>query len=264
MSSELQVRTSSTIAAPGPSMFDLSSQTALVTGASGGIGGAIARALYHSRAQVMLAGTRASALQALAAELGEGAHVGLADLSDPAAPDRLVKEAEAAMGRVDILVNNAGITRDALTLRMTDADFQAVIEVNLTAAFRLTRLVLRGMLRRRHGRVIGVTSVVALTGNPGQANYAAAKAAMIGMSKSIAAEVAGRGITVNCVAPGAILTAMINKLTAEQQARLLGTVPAGRFGMPEDVAAAVVYLASPEAAYVTGQTLHVNGGMAMV
>jgi 3-oxoacyl-[acyl-carrier protein] reductase len=264
MSSELQVRTSSTIAAPGPSMFDLSSQTALVTGASGGIGGAIARALYHSGAQVMLAGTRASALQALAAELGRGAHVGLADLSDPAAPGRLVKEAEAAMGRVDILVNNAGITRDALTLRMTDADFQAVIEVNLTATFRLTRLVLRGMLRRRHGRVIGVTSVVALTGNPGQANYAAAKAAMIGMSKSIAAEVAGRGITVNCVAPGAIVTAMINKLTAEHQARLLGTVPAGRFGMPEDVAAAVVYLASPEAAYVTGQTLHVNGGMAMV
>jgi 3-oxoacyl-[acyl-carrier protein] reductase len=245
-------------------MFDLSSQTALVTGASGGIGGAIARALYHSGAQVMLAGTRASAVEALAAELGERAHVGLADLSDPAAPDRLVKEAETVMSRVDILVNNAGLTRDALTVRMTDADFQAVLDVNLTAAFRLTRLVLRGMLRRRHGRVIGVTSVVALTGNPGQANYAAAKAGMIGMSKSIAAEVAGRGITVNCVAPGAIVTAMTNKLTAEQQARLLATIPAGRFGMPEDVAAAVLYLASPEAAYVTGQTLHVNGGMAML
>jgi len=245
-------------------MFDLSSQTALVTGASGGIGGAIARALYHRGAQVMLAGTRASALEALAAELGERAHVGLADLSDPAAPDRLVKEAETTMSRVDILVNNAGLTRDALTLRMTDADFQAVLEVNLTAAFRLTRVALRGMLRRRHGRVIGVASVVALTGNPGQANYAAAKAAMIGMSKSIAHEVAGRGITVNCVAPGAIATAMINKLTAEQQARLLGTIPAGRFGMPEDVAAAVLYLSSPEAAYVTGQTLHVNGGMAML
>ncbi len=245
-------------------MFDLSSQTALVTGASGGIGGAIARALYHRGAQVMLAGTRASALEALAAELGERAHVGLADLSDPAAPDRLVKEAEAAMSRVDILVNNAGLTRDALALRMTDADFQAVLEVNLTAAFRLTRLVLRGMLRRRHGRIIGVTSVVAVTGNRGQANYAAAKAGMIGMSKSIAAEVAGRGITVNCVAPGAIVTPMTNKLTAEQQARLLGTIPAGRFGAPEDVAAAILYLASPEAAYVTGQTLHVNGGMAMV
>ena len=245
-------------------MFDLSSQTALVTGASGGIGGAIARALYHRGTQVMLAGTRASALEALAAELGERAHVGLADLSDPAAPDRLVKEAEAAMSRVDILVNNAGLTRDALALRMTDADFQAVLEVNLTAAFRLTRLVLRGMLRRRHGRIIGVTSVVGVTGNPGQVNYAAAKAGMIGMSKSIAAEVAGRGITVNCVAPGAIVTPMTNKLTAEQQARLLGTIPAGRFGAPEDVAAAILYLASPEAAYVTGQTLHVNGGMAMV
>ena len=245
-------------------MFDLSSQTALVTGASGGIGGAIARALHHRGTQVMVAGTRASALEALVAELGERAQLGLADLSDPAAPARLVEEAEAAMGRVDILVNNAGLTRDALALRMTDADFQTVLEVNLTAAFRLTRLVLRGMLRRRHGRVIGVTSVVALTGNPGQANYAAAKAGMIGMSKSIAAEVAARSITVNCVAPGAIVTAMINKLTAEQQARLLGTIPAGRFGGPEDVAAAVLYLASPEAAYITGQTLHVNGGMAMV
>ncbi len=245
-------------------MFDLSDQTALVTGASGGIGGAIARALHGRGVQVMLTGTRAGVLGALAGELGERAHVGLGDLTDPATPDRLLKEAETVMGRVDILVNNAGLTRDALALRMTDADFRVVLDVNLTAAFRLTRLVLRGMLRRRHGRVIGVTSVVAVTGNAGQANYAAAKAAMIGMSKSIAAEVAGRGITVNCVAPGAIVTAMTDKLTAEQQARLLGTIPAGRFGAPEDVAAAVVYLASPEAAYVTGQTLHVNGGMAMV
>jgi 3-oxoacyl-[acyl-carrier protein] reductase len=245
-------------------MFDLSDQTALVTGASGGIGGAIARALHRRGARVMIAGTRHDALSALATELGERAHIGLADLADPAAADRLVKGAEAAMGRVDILVNNAGITRDALALRMDDEAWHAVIEVNLTAAFRLTRLAIRGMIRRRHGRVIGVTSVVAITGNPGQANYAAAKAAMIGMSKSIAAEVAARGITVNCIAPGAIATAMTEQLTAEQGARLLGAIPAGRFGSPEDIAAAAVFLASHEAAYVTGQTLHVNGGMAMV
>ena len=245
-------------------MFDLSSQTALVTGASGGIGGAIARALHNRGAQVMLAGTRRDALSTLATELGGRTHIGLAELTDPAAADRLVRDAETAMERIDILVNNAGITRDALALRMNDEAWQAVIEVNLTAAFRLTRAVLRSMVRRRHGRVIGVTSVVALTGNAGQANYAAAKAAMIGMSKSIAAEIAGRGITVNCVAPGAIATAMTERLTAEQRARLLGAIPAGRFGTPEDVAAAVVFLASPEAAYVTGQTLHVNGGMAMV
>ena len=245
-------------------MFDLSGQTALVTGASGGIGGAIARALHSQGAQVMVAGTRREALSTLAKELGEGSHIGLADLVDPAAADRLVKDAETAMGRIDILVNSAGITRDALALRIDDESWRVVIEVNLTAAFRLTRATLRGMLRRRHGRVIGVTSVVAVTGNAGQANYAAAKAAMIGMSKSIAAETAGRGITVNCIAPGAITTAMTEKLTAEQRARLLGAIPAGRFGAPEDVAAAVVFLASPEAGYVTGQTLHVNGGMAMV
>jgi len=245
-------------------MFDLSGQTALVTGASGGIGGAIARALHSQGAQVMVAGTRREALSTLAKELGEGSHIGLADLVDPAAIDRLVKDAETAMGRIDILVNSAGITRDALALRIDDESWRVVIEVNLTAAFRLTRATLRGMLRRRHGRVIGVTSVVAVTGNAGQANYAAAKAAMIGMSKSIAAEIAGRGITVNCIAPGAITTAMTEKLTAEQRARLLGAIPAGRFGAPEDVAAAVVFLASPEAGYVTGQTLHVNGGMAMV
>ena len=245
-------------------MFDLSGQTALVTGASGGIGGAVARALHSQGAQVMVAGTRRDALGTLAAELGERAHIGLADLADPAAADRLVRDAERVMGRVDILVNNAGITRDALALRMDDESWRIVVEVNLTAAFRLMRAALRGMIRRRHGRVIGVTSVVAVTGNAGQANYAAAKAAMIGMSKSIAAEVAGRGITVNCIAPGAIATAMTEKLTAEQRARLLGAIPAGRFGAPEDVAAAVIFLASPEAGYVTGHTLHVNGGMAMV
>ena len=245
-------------------MFDLSGQTALVTGASGGIGGAIARALHSQGAQVMVAGTRRDALGTLAAELGERAHIGLADLADPAAADRLVRDAERVMGRVDILVNNAGITRDALALRMDDESWRIVVEVNLTAAFRLTRAALRGMIRRRHGRVIGVASVVAITGNAGQANYAAAKAAMIGMSKSVAAEIGGRGITVNCIAPGAIATAMTEKLTAEQRARLLGAIPAGRFGAPEDVAAAVIFLASPEAGYVTGQTLHVNGGMAMV
>jgi 3-oxoacyl-[acyl-carrier protein] reductase len=245
-------------------MFDLSGQTALITGASGGIGGAIARALHGKGAHVMVAGTRRDALGTLADELGERAYVGLADLVDPAAADRLVKDAETAMGRIDILVNNAGVTRDALALRMDDESWRVVIEVNLTAAFRLTRAALRGMLRRRHGRVIGVTSVVAVTGNAGQANYAAAKAAMIGMSKSIATEIAGRGITVNCIAPGAIVTAMTERLTAEQRARLLGSIPAGRFGTPEDVAVAAVFLASPEASYVTGQTLHVNGGMAMV
>ena len=206
-------------------MFDLSGQTALVTGASGGIGGAIARALHAQGAALMLAGTRAEALHRLAAELGGRAHVGLADLADPQACEQLVKNAEAALGHIDILVNNAGLTRDALALRMTDADWQAVLDVDLTAAFRLTRAVLRGMVRRRHGRIIAVTSIVAATGNPGQANYAAAKAAMIGMSKSIAAEVAGRGITVNCVAPGLIETAMTDKLTADQRARLGAAIP---------------------------------------
>ena len=236
----------------------------MITGASGGIGGAIAKALHRQGSEVMLGGTRLDALTALANEIDERVHVGLADLADPATPERLAKDAEAAMGRIDILVNNAGITRDALALRMKDEDWQASLDVNLTAAFRLARSVLRGMVRRRHGRVIGITSVVALSGNAGQANYAAAKAGMIGMSKSIAAEVAGRGITVNCIAPGLITTAMTDKLTAEQRARLAGAIPAGRFGAPEEVAAAVVYLASAEAAYVTGQTLHINGGMIMV
>ena len=245
-------------------MFDLSTQTALVTGASGGIGAAIARALHANGAVVMLAGRRREALDALAAVLGERVHLAAADLADPAAADRLIRDAEAAMGRLDILVNNAGITRDALALRMSDEDWQAVIEVDLTAAFRLSRAALRGMVRRRHGRIIAVTSVVALTGNPGQANYAAAKAGMIGMAKSLAAEIASRGITVNCVAPGLIATPMTERLTPEQRERLLSAIPIGRLGRPEEIAAAVVFLASREAAYLTGQTLHVNGGMAML
>jgi 3-oxoacyl-[acyl-carrier protein] reductase len=245
-------------------MFDLGGRTALITGASGGIGAAITRALHRRGAAVMLAGTRETALQALAAELGDRAHVGIGDLADRATPERLVGEAEAALGRIDILVNNAGLARDALALRMKDEEWQTVIDVDLTAAFRLARAALRGMVRRRHGRIVGVTSIVGVTGNAGQANYAAAKAAMIGMSKSIAAEVAGRGITVNCVAPGMIVTAMTDRLSDAQRERFAAAIPAGRFGTPEDVAAAVVFLASEEAAYVTGQTLHVNGGMAMI
>ncbi|MBV8120127.1 MAG: 3-oxoacyl-[acyl-carrier-protein] reductase [Alphaproteobacteria bacterium] len=245
-------------------MFDLAGRSALVTGASGGIGGAIARALHTHGAEVMLAGTRRSALTALAEELGERAHIGVGDLAAPDAAARLVKDAEGAMGHLDILVNNAGVTQDALMLRMTDEDWQVVLDVDLTAAFRLTRAALRGMVRRRHGRVIGVTSIVAFTGNPGQANYAAAKAAMIGMSKSIAAEVASRGVTVNCVAPGFIDTAMTARLPEERRAKLGAAIPSGRFGAPADVAAAIVFLASAEAAYITGQTLHVNGGMAML
>ena len=245
-------------------MFDLSGETALVTGASGGIGGAIARALHRQGAEVALAGTRSAALAALAAELGSRAHVLTADLADPATPDRLVRDAEAAMGRIDILVNNAGITRDAIALRLRDEDWQAVIDVNLTAAFRLTRAALRGMVRRRHGRVICITSVVGVTGNAGQANYAAAKAALIGMAKSLAYETASRAITVNCIAPGMITTAMTDRLSEEQRARIAPAIPMGRFGAPDDVAAAAVYLASAESGYMTGQTLHINGGMTMV
>ena len=244
-------------------MFDLSGQTALVTGASGGIGGAIARALHARGAEVALAGTRAAALADLAGKLGARAHPLTADLADPEAADRLIRDAEAALGHVDILVNNAGITRDALALRMKDEDWQAVLDVNLTAAFRLARAALRGMVRRRHGRIICITSVVGVTGNAGQANYAASKAAMIAMSKSIAAEVATRGITVNCIAPGMIATTMTERLNDEQRARMAALIPMGRFGAAPDVAAAAVYLASAEAAYVTGQTLHVNGGMVM-
>jgi 3-oxoacyl-[acyl-carrier protein] reductase len=245
-------------------MFDLTGQNALVTGASGGIGGAIARALHAQGASVALAGTREAALSALAAELGGRAPIFVADLSLPDEPERLVKEAEAALGQVDILVSNAGVTRDGLAMRMRDEDWQAVLDINLTAGFKLIRAVLRGMLRRRHGRIISITSLVGIAGNPGQANYAASKAAIIGMSKSIAAEVASRGITVNCIAPGFIATAMTERLSDEQRARGAAAVPMNRFGAPEEVAAAALYLASAEAAYVTGQTLHVNGGMVMI
>jgi 3-oxoacyl-[acyl-carrier protein] reductase len=245
-------------------MLDLSGKTALITGASGGIGGAIARALHRQGAAVLLAGTRQAALEALAAELGERARVHAADLADPAAADALVKDAEAALGKLDILVNNAGLTRDGLAVRMKDEDWQKVLDVDLTAGFRLARGALRGMMRRRFGRIIGISSVVGVVGNAGQANYAAAKAGMIGLSKALAAEVASRGITVNCVAPGFIASAMTDALTPEQKARIAGAIPMGRLGAPEDVAASVVFLASDQAAYVTGQTIHVNGGMAMI
>jgi 3-oxoacyl-[acyl-carrier protein] reductase len=245
-------------------MFDLSGKSALVTGASGGIGGAIARALHGQGAAVGLSGTRAEALEALASDLGERAHVLPCNLSDPAACAALPGQAEAALGGLDILVNNAGLTRDSLAVRLKDEDWDLVLEVNLSAAFRLIRASLRGMMKRRWGRIVGITSVVGVTGNPGQANYAASKAGMIGMSKSLAQEVASRGITVNSVAPGFIETAMTDGLGEPQREKLLAAIPAGRLGSPDDVAACVAYLASDEAAYVTGQTLHVNGGMAMI
>ncbi|MEM9139045.1 MAG: 3-oxoacyl-[acyl-carrier-protein] reductase [Pseudomonadota bacterium] len=245
-------------------MFDLSGKTALVTGASGGIGAAIARSLHGAGATVALHGTRVEPLEALAADLGERAHVTPANLSDVDAIEALPKQAAEAMGSVDILVNNAGITRDNLFMRMGQDEWDQVLSVNLTAAFRLSKAVLRGMMKARWGRIIGITSVVGVTGNPGQGNYAAAKAGMIGMSKSLAAEVASRGVTVNCVAPGFIETAMTEKLTEDQKTKILTVIPAGRMGMSDEIAAATLYLASPEAAYVTGQTLHVNGGMAMI
>jgi 3-oxoacyl-[acyl-carrier protein] reductase len=245
-------------------MFDLGGKRALVTGASGGIGAAVARALHAAGAEVALSGTRRRPLDDLAADLGSRAHVVPADLSDPQAVEQLAKDAQAALGGLDILVNNAGITRDQLLMRMSDADWQAVLDVNLTAAMRLCRAAMRPMMKSRWGRIVNITSVVGATGNPGQTNYAAAKAGLVGFSKSLAAEVASRGITVNAVAPGFIATPMTDKLSDDQKAALTTRIPAGRLGTPDDVAAAVLYLSTPEAGYVTGATLHVNGGMAML
>lgn len=245
-------------------MFDLTGKSALVTGASGGIGADIARALHTAGATVGLSGTRVEPLEALAAELGERAHVLPCNLSNPEDVDSLVKRAAEAMGAVDILVNNAGITRDGLAMRMSDDDWQSVIDVNLTAPFRLSRAAIRGMMKARWGRIINISSVVGRAGNAGQANYAASKGGLVALSKSLAEEVASRGITVNCVAPGFIETAMTDKLNEAQRDTILASVPAGRMGTPQEIAAAVLYLASVEAAYVTGATLHANGGMDMV
>jgi 3-oxoacyl-[acyl-carrier protein] reductase len=245
-------------------MFRLDGKTALVTGASGGIGAAIARALHAQGAAVALSGTRRDALDGLAAELGERAHVCVADLRDASEPDQLIAAAESAAGPLAILVNNAGMTRDTLTLRMRDEDWQAVLDVDLSAPFRLSRAALRGMLRRRAGRIINISSIVGATGNAGQANYAAAKAGLVGMTKALAQEVGSRGITVNAVAPGFIVTPMTDSLSETQRSKLSEQIPLGRLGQPEDISAAVVYLASDEAGWVTGATLHVNGGMAMV
>ncbi len=245
-------------------MFDLTGKAALVTGASGGIGADIARALHGAGATVGLSGTRVDPLEALAAELGDGAHVLPCNLGDASAVEALPKDAAAAMGSVDILVNNAGITRDNLFMRMSDEEWAQVIEVNLTSTMRLCRGVLRGMMKARWGRIVNISSIVGATGNPGQGNYAASKAGMVGMSKSLAYEVASRGITVNCIAPGFIETAMTDKLNDDQKGKILSQIPAGRMGTPGEIAAAALYLASPEAGYVTGATLHVNGGMAMI
>jgi 3-oxoacyl-[acyl-carrier protein] reductase len=246
-------------------MFDLTGKSALVTGATGGIGAAIAKVLHGAGATVAISGTRAAVLEDLKGELGgERAHVVACNLSDAADVEKLVPAAEAAMGGVDILVNNAGITRDGLSMRMKDEDWAAVLDVNLTASFRLARASMRGMMKKRWGRIVSITSVVGVTGNPGQANYVASKAGIIGLSKSLAAELASRNITVNCVAPGFIATPMTDALNEKQKEAILTKVPAGRLGSPQDVASAVLYLASDESAYVTGQTIHVNGGMAMI
>lgn len=245
-------------------MFDLSGKTALVTGATGGLGSAIAKALHAQGATVVLSGTREAVLNDLAAELGSRAHVAAANLSDAESVDGLVGRAEALAGDLHILIANAGITRDQLLLRMKDEDWEQVLKVNLESYFRLARAALKGMMKRRTGRIIGVTSVVGVTGNPGQTNYAASKAGMIGFSKSLAQEVGSRNITVNCIAPGFIASPMTDVLSDQQREAILGRIPAGRLGAGDEIAAAAVYLASDEAAYVTGQTLHVNGGMAMI
>ncbi len=245
-------------------MFDLTGKTALVTGASGGIGKDIARALIGAGATVALSGTRREALETLAAELGGTTHILPCNLAEREETEKLIPAAEAAMGGLDILVNNAGVTRDMLFMRLKDEDWDTVLNINLTSAFRLSRAALRGMMKKRFGRIIGITSIVGVTGNPGQGNYAAAKAGMIGMSKSLAAEVASRGVTVNCIAPGFIESPMTDALNETQKAAILSRVPAGRLGTGTDIGAAVIYLSSVEAGYVTGQTLHVNGGMAMI
>jgi len=245
-------------------MFDLKGRMALVTGATGGIGAAIAKALHDQGATVAVSGTRAGVLEELKASLGERVYVLPCNLSDPQDVEKLIPAAEAAMGSLDILVNNAGITRDGLAMRMKDDDWAAVIDVNLTAGFRLARAAMRGMMKRRFGRIIGITSVVGVTGNAGQANYAASKAGMIGLTKALAQELASRAVTVNCIAPGFIATPMTDGLNDKQKETIIAKVPAGRLGTPDDVAAAAVYLASNEASYVTGQTLHINGGMAMI
>ena len=246
-------------------MFDLTGKTALVTGATGGIGAAIAKVLHKAGATVAISGTRANVLEELKAELGgERVFVLPCNLSDAAAVEKLVPEAEAAMGGLDILVNNAGITKDGLAMRMKDDDWASVIDVNLTASFRLARAAMRGMMKKRWGRIVNITSVVGVTGNPGQANYVASKAGVIGLTKSLAQELAARNVTVNAVAPGFIATPMTDVLNDKQKEMILGRVPAGKLGTPDDSAAAVLYLASDEANHVTGQTLHVNGGMAMI
>lgn len=245
-------------------MFKLEGKTALVTGASGGIGASIAKALHAQGATVILTGRKKEALEALAGELKDRCHIVVGSLDTAEAANAVAKGAEEAAGKIDILVNNAGMTKDNLSMRLSDEDWQQVIDVNLTSAFRLSRTVIRGMMKNRWGRIINITSIVGTTGNPGQANYAASKAGMTGMTKSMAAEVASRGITINCVAPGFIATAMTHALSDDQKSKLAQNIPSGNLGHPEDVAACVVFLASSEAGYVTGQTIHVNGGMAMV
>ncbi len=245
-------------------MFDLTGKNALVTGASGGIGGAIAKALHGAGATVALSGTRVDPLNALAAELSDRTHILPCNLSDAEAVEALPKQAVEAMGSLDILVNNAGVTKDNIFMRLSDEEWDTVLNINLTSTMRLMRASIRGMMKSRWGRIVNISSIVGVTGNPGQANYAASKAGVIGMSKSVAYEVASRGITVNCVAPGFITTAMTDVLTDDQKSKLLAGVPMGRMGTSEEIAAATLYLASDEAAYTTGQTLHVNGGMAMI